>query len=129
MSMSYLDKHPAGDLSRNRRTKTLEFLTGFAGWFALFSMVWTFAGVLGADSATQTNTLCLFGPGGIDMMIAVGLIGGRKWSALTGFAAAFLVNGLGLFIAAVLGFIPGNFNLAALVLHIPFFFPLLAPIP
>jgi hypothetical protein len=127
--MSYLDKHPAGDLPRSRRTRLLEFLTGFAGWFALFSLIWAFAGALGEASLAQNSALCLFAPGGLDMLVAVGLIAARKWHALAGFVAAFLVNGLGLFLVAAVGYFPGGFNLAALVLHIPFYFPLTAPLP
>jgi hypothetical protein len=56
--MSYLDKHPAGVIPRTRRTKFLEFLTGFAGWFALYSLLWTFAGALGEGSIGQNSTLC-----------------------------------------------------------------------
>lgn len=127
--MSYLDKHPAGDLPRSRRARLLEFLTGFAGWFALFSLAWTLANAISEASLAQNSTLCLFAPSGLDMLVAVGLIAARKWHALTGFVAAFLVNGLGLFLVALAGFFPGGFNLAALVLHIPFYFPLTAPLP
>ena len=127
--MSYLDKHPAGAVPPNRRAKFLEFLTGFAGWFALFSLLWTFAGALGEGSIAQTSTTCLFAPSGVDMLIAVWLILARKWSALAGFLTAFIVNGIGLFVVAVLGYFPGGFNLPALVMHLPFYFPLMLPVP
>ena len=127
--MSYLDKHPAGAPPKKRLTKFLEFLTGFAGFFALYSLLWTFAGALGEGSIAQGSTTCLFAPSGIDMLIAVGLIATKKWSALTGFVAAFIVNGIGLFVVAVLGYFPGGFNLPALVMHIPFYFPLMVPVP
>ncbi len=127
--MSYLDRHPAGAPPRPRRARLLEFLTGFAGWFALFSLAWTFAAALGQSALAQNSALCLFAPGGLDMLIAIVLVAAKKRHALSGFIAAFLVNGLGLFIVALAGYLPGGFNLAALVLHIPFYFPLTAPLP
>ncbi|MEZ0395516.1 MAG: hypothetical protein ABWK53_03665 [Anaerolineales bacterium] len=125
--MSYLDRHPAGTPPLPRRARVLEFLTGFAGWFALFSVAWSLAAALGQASLAQNSALCLLAPGGLDMLVAVALIASKRWHALSGFVAAFLVNGFGLFIAAVTGFLPGGFNLAALVMHIPFYFPFMTP--
>lgn len=125
--MSYLDRHPAGALPKPVRARILEFLTGFVGWFALFSLAWTFAAALGQPALAQNSALCLFAPGGLDMIIVIALIAAKKWHALSGFVAAFLVNGVGLFLVAVAGYLPGGFNLPALVLHIPFYFALMTP--
>jgi len=127
--MSYLDAHPAGAPPKKRSAKFLEFLTGLAGWFALFSLIWAFAGALGEGSLARNSMTCLFAPSGLDMLVAVWLIITKKWSALTGFVTAFLLNGIGLFVVAVLGYFPGGFNLPALVMHLPFYFPLMTPVP